>query len=158
MNKRISGVVLAVIISIVVSRVLIPFINKSNSINYVSPDYERLQKLMNLNRFSKDATHKTLEERMSMKENIHIDTNGKKYLKSFSGTKYPMSAIDFIVESVTMGKIGGDDLVEIVNKLPRFLADGYPLRKVLLEEMQKLEKKVSAEAGETTVKKTEKEN
>ena len=88
--------------------------------------------------------------------NRTITKGGHSRIVSSGGHAYPTSAIDYIIHGVSTGKITSKgstvppitNLQTLVNKLPKFLVDGYPLRKVLLEEMQALEAQIIKDASE----------
>ena len=100
-------------------------------------------------------------ERIAKPGNRTVTKGGHGRIISSQGNKYPTSALDYIIHGVTTGKITSKgstvkpitNLQTLVNKMPQFLNDGLAFRKILLEEMEALEKLVLKETTEEAEKK-----
>lgn len=108
--------------------------------------------------FAKTTTGKigTIFERLALKEgnqNIHTTAKGFKKIVSSGDKKYPLASLDYILHKVSTGKLGGDELVTMVNKLPKYLKDGIAFRSIVLKEMQELEQVIIKETIEKQSKK-----
>ena len=95
----------------------------------------------------------SLIERMAIPDNFLTKASGAKYLKSVTGAEFKFSNVEKVMRLVSTGKLGGDDLVDMLKLFPKHLADGLPFRASFLKEMQKLESKVLAELEKTAVEK-----
>ena len=135
MNKRISGVVLAVIISVVVSRVLIPFINKSNNRNsevLIPP----LIKKENGDVFT----------RMVNPKNTDVDEEGNIVaLIGRKGELYDMATIKKVMSKVADGSLSGKQLDDFLGLMPYFLKNGDGFSTSFTKQMKILEKAVQKE-------------